>query len=163
MNPITKFKNLGISNRLFGKGVVHVEMPHIAKDRLIRHLKIYKSKCYCICPSNYDYVNSTFGITLPRKEFHDFLKDFYTQLKEMGIDIQPHVHLSMIPENLPYSVKKELIVSAYNFFKEDLGIIPTEIVFGWYASDKESREIARELNLKIINEHLHVYDWWMKE
>ena len=99
---------------------------------------------------------------MSKKEFHTFLKDYYLFLKKMKINLQPHVHLSMFPENLKNSVKEKMILEARNFFIKDLNIEPKEIVFGWYASDKFSRKIAESFGMKVINEHLHIYDWWMK-
>lgn len=161
---VKKIRNHGFINRNFGKKVVHVEMAYLPEiqGKLIKHLRKYRSKCYCICPSNYDLVNVSFGISLSRKEYYDILKEFYLKLKNRGINLQLHVHLSMFPKNLPLSKKENLLKSAYNFFVKELKIKPKEIVFGWYASDKESIEIVKKLGLKIINEHLHIYDWWLK-
>ena len=162
MNLKKIFLNLIIMNRNFGKKVVHVESPHIFGEKLKKHLDKYHSKCYCICPANYEYVSSSFGIQMSRKKFYDFLKKYYLELKDKKINLQPHVHLSITPNTLPFKVKEKMMLSAYDFFVKELKIIPKEIVFGWYVSDKDSRAIAKKLNLKIVNEHLHVYDWWLK-
>ena len=163
MNKISrKIKNLGFMNRRFGKKVVHVEAPHIFGEELKRHLEKYGSKCYCLCPENYDYV-SVFLLNMTRSQYKVFLKKYYLDLKKKGINLQLHVHLSMFPKNLSYKRKKFLIESAYNFFKKDLNIIPKDIVFGWYASDNDSRKIAGDLGLRIFNEHLHIYDWWLND
>jgi hypothetical protein len=162
MNIRKKILNLGFMNRYFGKKVVHVEAPHIFGEKLKKHLIKYKSKCYCITPVNYGYINSFFGINISERDFRNYLKRYYLSLKKAGINLQLHVHLSMFPKVLSYRKKEEMIKESYDFFVNDLGIIPKEIVFGWYASDKESEEIANKLNLRFIKEHLHVYDWWMK-
>jgi hypothetical protein len=157
-----KILNLGFTNRNFGKKVVHVEAPHIFGEKLRKHLMKYKSKCYCLTPANYEYINSFCGINMSKKDFSDYLREYYLSLKKIGINLQMHVHLSMFPEILPYVKKEKMIKESYDFFIKDLGIVPKEIVFGWYASDKESEEIVHKLNLKIRKEHLHIYDWWMK-
>ncbi len=157
-----KFLNLGITNRNFGKKVVHVEAPHLFGRRLKKHLSKYKSKCYCLTPINQEYINSFFGGRISKKDFDKFFKEYYLSLKNLGINLQLHVHLSMFPKVLPYNKKKKMIQEAYEFFVRELEIKPKEIVFGWYASDKDSEEIARKLGLKIRKEHLHFYDWWLK-
>ena len=162
MNIKKKILNLGFMNRNFGKKVVHVEAPHIFGERLKKHLMKHKSKCYCLTPTNYEYINSFFGITMSKKEFENYLKRYYLELKKGGINLQPHIHLSMFPRILTYKKKEKMIKESYNFFVKELKINPKEIVFGWFASDKDSEEIANRLNLKIIREHLHVYDWWMR-
>jgi len=157
-----KLKDIIIINKMLGKKVVHVEAPYLFKKPLIKHLEKYHSKCYCICPCNYPFVKSNYGMKKTLKEFNNYLKEFYLLLKSKGIDLQLHVHLSMFPKALSYDYKKKLIEDAYKFFKKDLGIIPKEIVFGWWAYDKESKRIAENLGLKIIEKELHVYDSWMK-
>lgn len=156
-----KIKNHIRTNKAFGKKVVHVEMAHITQDKLTKHLEKHSSKCYCLGPSNYDYVNSHLGVTLSKEEYHENIKEYYLKLKAMGIDLQPHVHLSRFPENLSNNAKEKLIMDTYNFFINDLEIKPTEIVFGWYASDDFSRELANKLGMKVIGEHLHIYDYWL--
>ncbi len=100
-------------------------------------------------------------MNVSKREFSKLLKEYYLSLKEKKVNLQLHVHLSMFPENLPYRRKKKLIVGAYNFFKNELKIIPKEIVFGWWAYDKEAEEIVKSLGLKIVDRHLHIYDWWL--
>ncbi len=162
MNIRKKILNLGFMNRNFGKKVVHVEAPHVFGEELKKHLIKYKSKCYCLTPANYEYISSFCGVNRSKKYFENYLKNYYSILKKFGVNLQLHVHLSMFPKILSYEKKEKMIKKSYDFFVKELGIIPKEIVFGWYASDKESEEIAHKLNLRIIKEHLHVYDWWMK-
>jgi len=162
MDVRKKILNLGFMNRTFGKKVVHVEAPHVFGENLKKHLLKYKSKCYCLTPTNYEYIDSFCGVNMSKKEFKNYLKEYYLSLKRMGIDLQIHVHLSMFPQLLPYRKKENMMKESYDFFVKDLGIVPKEVVFGWYASDKISEEIAHKLKLKVIKEHLHVYDWWMK-
>jgi hypothetical protein len=156
-------KDLLILNKIFGKKVIHVEAPHIFSEKLIKHLAKYKSRCYCICPINSDYILSNFGGAESKKELEKKLKEIYLRLKEKGAFLQLHVHISMCPKFVSYKKKKELIEGAYNFFVKELRIKPREIVFGWWAYDKECEEICRELNLNIKgNKEFHVYDWWLK-
>lgn len=156
-----------ITNRRFfheklGKGIIHVEAPHLTSESLIKHLKKYNSKCYCICPVNYSYVQSNFGSSLNQEQFEKFTKKFYLQLKEMGINLQLHVHLSIFPERMSFEEKSRIISSAFNFFKNELGIVPREIVFGWTTYDQDCLEICKRLNLEPIkNRHYHIYDFWL--
>jgi len=76
--------------------------------------------------------------------------------------MQLHVHLSMFLKKMSKKRKEELINESFKFFVKEIGVIPTEIVFGWWSYDKESKKIAKSLGLKIIDKHYHVYDWWLK-
>ncbi len=157
-----KILNLGFTNRNFGKKVIHVEAIHLTSEKLKKHLRKYHSKCYCICPENLTYSDAFFGVNMSKKEFYKTLKNKYLELKKMGINLQLHVHLAYFPEKLPYEKKKHMIESAYNFFIKELNITPREIVFGWYSSDRDSLNIAKNLGLRVRGEHLHIYDWWLK-
>jgi hypothetical protein len=154
-------KDLGFLNRLFGHKAIHVEAPHLFGKSLMNHLKKYNSVCYCICPSNYEFVKANFGLKMSKKEFFNFLQNYYRSLKLFS-NLQLHVHLSMFPKVLSFEDKKKLIEEAYLFFKEQVKKIPTEIVFGWYMADDEALMIAKNLKLKVVGRHLHLYDWWMK-
>jgi hypothetical protein len=154
--------NLGFLNRIFGKKIIHLEGIYFTSKKLKKHLRKYKSKCYCVCPVNYEYFNSFLVTNLTKNEFYKSLKKNYLELKEMRISLQLHVHLALLPNRLSYAKKESMIKSAYDFFVKELDIVPTEIVFGWYSSDKESIEIANSFGLKVIKEHLHIYDWWLE-
>jgi len=154
-------KNIMILNRLFGNKVVHVEAPHLTKNKLLEHIKKYKSKCYCICPVNYDFVKAEYWLDIDKKTYAKFLKDFYLKLKAEGADLQPHVHLTQISGALPKKIREERIKKAYSFFKNELGITPKEMAFGWYQYDDFSEQLVKKMNMKIILPHYHIYDWWL--
>lgn len=156
-------KDLRILNKRFGKKVVHVESIHLTYNKLLKHLAKHKSKCYCICPSNYYLTKGYFGIKSSKEDYYKELRGKYLALKDRGINLQLHVHLAMFPEELDYKTKEEIIKGAYDFFVNELDIIPVEIVFGWYVSDKDSDNIVRNLGLKIVPQHFHTYDWWLKK
>jgi len=157
-----KIKDLRFLNNLFGKKIIHLETPHIHGEKLLKHLKKYRDcKVYCLTPINYDFVNVEFGLKLSKKQYQKFLIEYYSKLKK-DCNLQLHVHLNQYPENLSNHQKEKMIKEAYSFFINQLKIKPTEIVFGWYASDKSSEDIAISLGLKIIRRHLHIYDRWIK-
>ena len=156
-------KDFLILNKIFGRGLIHIEAPHLFKGKLLSYLQKNKSKCYCICPINFEYVMSNFGGVESENELKQKLKKIYLKFKEMGIFLQLHVHISMYPQMVSYKKKKRLIEGAYNFFLKELEIRPKEIVFGWWAYDQECQRICKRLNLKIINKkEFHIYDWWLK-
>lgn len=145
-----------------GRNVIHVETPHISKDKLLSYAKKYKPKCYCITPVNYDFVAAEFGINKTRKEFEKELVKIYMKLKKTGADLQLHVHLTQFPEMLPNEKKKNMLKEAYDFFVDKIKIRPREVVFGWYASDAYIENFSKNIGLKIIGPHFHTYDRWIK-
>ncbi len=146
-----------------GKHIMHMESPHFNTDSIIKYCKKYKPKCYCITPVNYEFVKYTHWTDLGKKEYEEFLIKLYKKLLKIGINLQLHVHISHPPETASREIKKFMITSAYNFFKNKLNIKPTEIVLGWFAVDYEIEEICNSLNLKVIGWSPYIYDSWCKK
>ena len=162
MIKIYKFFNRRIFHKLFGNKIIHIEAPYMTEKKLTEHIIKYNPKCYCITPINYEYMKSNFGCKLNKDELSKFLKKYYLKLKEKGVDLQLHVHLSIYLKNMTSQEKRKMITGAYLFFKNELGIIPKEIVFGWTTFDQETLTIVKELNiLPITFKHFHVYDFWL--
>jgi len=70
-------------------------------------------------------------------------------------------------KKLKVNYKKEGLWPSKKFHEKilshiEIGIVLKEIVFGWYKWDKDCKKISDELNLKVINKHFHLYDWWLK-
>lgn len=151
-------------DKVLGKRFVHVETAYIDEhfSKLVEHAKKYRLKCYCITPVDYDFAKVEFGVNMSKREFSEILRKRYLELKKFDADLQLHVHVAILPEMLTKDRKRKKIHDAYNFFVEQLGIRPTEIVFGWFIGDEELREIAKELNLEVIDEHFHIYERWLK-
>lgn len=164
MIKIPKIPLITTLHKMLGKRAVHVETIHIDVHfaKLIQHVKRYRPKCYCITPEDYEFAKVEFGVTMSEMEFFELVKQRYLVLKDLGADLQLHVHVAVLPEMLTTARKRKKMYDSNNFFVDQLGIKPTEIVFGWLVDDNELRKIATELNLKVIGEHFHIYDRWLK-
>ena len=149
-------------HRLLGKGVMHIEAPHLFMGQIVAHIKKHKPKCYCLTPVNYDAIKCANYTTMSREEYAKFLQYFYLQLKDLGADLQPHLHLAMNLGDMPEDEIYEKIIDVWRFFITSLDITPTEILFGHYTSNKVCEKYAKMLHLKIIGRHWHIYDWWLK-
>ena len=147
-----------ISNTL-GKKVIHVETIYVDEhySKLLEHVKTHKCKCYCIAPVNYDIIHDQFIIDKTREEYAAVLKERYNELKKYA-DLQPHVHLAVLPQRMSKEEKERMIREAHKFFVNELNITPNELVFGWFASDHESEDMAKSLGMKVIGPHYHIYE-----
>ena len=154
-------KNNAQLNKLFGKKEIHIECPQITEKKLIPFLLKYRPECYCLCPVNYAYIRIHFGMDMTKEAFKSYLKNFYLKMKKEGISLNLHVHVSRYPERTSNKIKRDMILQAYNFFKKELGIKPTKIIFGWYKYDEYCKKVCDELGLKIMGQNWHVYDFWL--
>jgi hypothetical protein len=143
-----------------GRRVIHVESPHYNPEALVKYCQKYRPKCFCITPVNYDFLNVEYSAGMSYEKLGRFLKDLYPQMKEAGAELQLHVHVSQLPALLPIERKRALIENAFKFFKNELGIVPTEIIFGWFSWDKEMEDICKELGLRVVSWSPYIYDRW---
>jgi hypothetical protein len=160
---MSKLKNIAILNKIFGKKEIHIEAPQITEKKLLPFLLKYRPECYCLCPVNHAYIRIHFGMDMTKEAFRNYLKNFYLKLKHEGLHLYPHVHISRYPERTSNKIKRELIMGAYNFFKNELKIKPTQIIFGWYKYDGYCKKICKDLGLEIVGQNWHVYDFWLKD
>jgi len=149
-------------NKMFGKKVVHVETLHVEKfvRPLIDHAKKYHPLCFCLTPANYGFAKYTYGTKHNKEKFSEVLKERYMELWKYA-DLQLHVHLCNLIEEITDEEKEKIITEAYNWFVVELGIKPTKIVFGWYEADEFSEKVAEKLGMEVIGKHFHIYDRWL--
>jgi len=156
-------------NKMFGKAEVHVEIPFIKAKEMIDYAEQCRKygqkrlKCFCLTPVNYEFVCAEYGYRDTKENYTILLVDFYKKLIPTGADLQLHVHLAQFPELLIKEEIESKIKDAYNFFITNLGLKPTEIIFGWYKYTDEAKKCAEELGLKIVEQKAHIYDKWLGE
>jgi len=146
-----------------GRKIVHVESPHYNPEALVGYCKKYKPKCFCITPVNYEFLNSEYSAGMNRDQLAQFLKKLYPRMKEAGADLQLHVHVSWLPALVSKEKKRVMIEDAVRFFRNELGIVPSEIIFGWFAWDTEMEIISKDLGLKVVKWSPYIYDRWCEE
>jgi hypothetical protein len=116
---------------------------------------------YVTTPYNLAYTNGLLNSKYTEEQLSEIMKTRYKWLIENNQRVQLHVHLSATL-NMTFDKQNELIVDSLNWFKRDLGIHPTEIVFGWWQYNLFSEMISKSLGLKIINfadyNSFHDYD-----
>lgn len=122
-------------------------------------------KWYLMTPANYDYFKGTFNTSLPLMVIDATLRVRYSLLKCLinnDNKIGLHIHLSAAM-NLTYAEQKDLISKSIKWFKETLGFVPKEVVFGWWLYNHDTKEICKSYDLKIINQEdynsIHDYNW----
>lgn len=117
---------------------------------------------YLMTPSNYEYFRGSFLETRTKKEISDIMKKRYLKMKTLGERLQFHLHLR-IDMQISYSEQEKLFKEGLNWLKKEIGIKPTEIVFGWWLWNEDSVKLAKKYGLEIINfdkyNSTHDYEW----
>lgn len=109
-------------------------------------------------PTNKPYVEGNFGPV--DGDYDKKLEQAYLSLHQKGYLIQLHVHLSKVPNMLPFSHKKDVISAAYRWMR-DIGLDPTELVLGWWNNEEGVDKIAEQLGLRLVkrSEYRVVHDY----
>ena len=118
------------------------------------------NKCilYGLTPANFTLMTSEQGYQGTKEEYSDILNKRYKELQDMGCKIQLHLHLSLRPEKM----------NQEPLFKESCDWMRSrkfeceEVMYGWYLSSSQSRELEKKYNLKFVKGkykfNLHDYE-----
>lgn len=134
-----RIKNNKYFNKWIGDKSLFIERPEETYQKILNYLDTHKvERCFCVPPEKIDYEK--------------LYRILYTEIKNRGIKIIPHIHL--VEPN-------EFKIMATLWFFDSLGIDSKEIVFGWWKDSHPYRVIAKKLGLEIIEKHYHIYDFWL--
>lgn len=107
---------------------------------------------FVITPSNYEYCSAYFELSLDKKEFSRILKERIMKLRELGEEVQLHIHLSKYRTHLDYEMQQKKFKEAIEFLKA-LDIHPSKIAAGWWIYDINTIKIARSYGIKEIHDY----------
>lgn len=158
-------KAIRISRIKFKPMTVHTEaifyddIWEIIKKK-IRNKEIHT--WYLMTPENFALTKGYFSLSESKSIIEKKMKDRYLKMKKMGVRLQLHVHLHPLMK-INYGDQEKLIKGSIGWLKKEIGIVPSEIVFGWFRYNKDSEKLAKKYRLKIIKfddfNSIHDYDW----
>lgn len=144
-------------NHIFGKKVLFIEGLPITKDKIFPFIKKHNvKKVFCLSPI--DYKQSKYNKQTNQKEFEQSCKEVYTKLKEMNIQIIPHIHIKN-DLKVHKKVEKKIVDTMEWFFH--MGVITNEVSFGWWLECANFDKICHDLDLRVSERQLHYYDFWI--
>jgi len=109
-------------------------------------------KWYVMTPINYEYFKVFFNTKYSKKELAKIMKKRYKWLLERNQRLELHVHFNKIM-NISYENQEEMIKNAKDWMMKELGVKPKEFISGWWVYNKDTIEILRKNNLKLIKEN----------
>lgn len=120
---------------------------------------------YLMTPTNYEYFRGSLLEKRGKLEVSKIMKKRYLEMKKAGENLQFHVHLQ-IAMHMTYEEQDLFFKEGLNWLKKEIGISPTEVVFGWWLYDENSVKLAKKYGLKIITyddyNSCHDYEWATK-
>jgi len=118
---------------------------------------------YIMAPANYEYFKSSFNTRLNKKELSKMMKQRYLWMKEKNQRLELHIHLSLTMNNMTFKEQEKLFDEALLWMKQELNLTPKEFVPGWWSYNKDTIEILKKNNLKLIKErdydYTHDFHW----
>ena len=120
---------------------------------------------YLMTPANYEYFRGSLLEKRSKLEISKIMKKRYLEMKKTGENLQFHLHLQ-IAMHMTYEEQDSLFREGLSWLKKEVGISPTEVVFGWWLYDKNSVKLTKKYGLKIITydnyNSCHDYEWSTK-
>jgi len=112
---------------------------------------------YIMCPCNIDYFKADFNVQMSKEEISKIMKERYLEMISLGQNLELHVHLSQVIQNISPEEQERLIVGGIRWMGEELNINPTEFVPGWWAYNEDTLKICEKHGLKMIFERDYDY------
>ncbi len=107
---------------------------------------------FVITPANYDYCKAYFELNLSKKKFTETLTKRIKKLKELGEDIQLHVHLAKKKCFLVDEIQEQKFSEAIEFLHA-LDVYPTKFAAGWWIYNNKTIDIAKSHEIKEIHDY----------
>ena len=118
---------------------------------------------HIMLPVNYDIYRTSFNVKLSKTQISEIMRERYLWMKKHGQKLELHIHLSLTMKNMSYVEQDRMFRESLMWMKRELGIVPTEFVPGWWSFNKDTLEICKKYNLKMIYErdydYTHDYHW----
>ena len=162
--PIKKFVGWFLSR--FKSLSVHTEL--IMDENI---WKMVKKKCemgevrvwHIMTPANYNLYRTSFNVKLSKADVSKEMKERYLWMKNHGAKLELHIHLSLTMKNMSYEEQDKMFKESLDWMKNELNIVPTEFVPGWWSFNEDSLKICKKYGLKMIYErdydYTHDYHW----
>jgi len=119
-------------------------------------------KWYIMTPVNYEYFKILFNTKYSKKQISKIMKERYKWLLEHNQRLELHVHFNKIM-NISYKEQENLIKQSIKWFEKELGFKPKEFIPGWWAHNKDTIEILKKYDLKLIKRNQykekHDFSW----
>lgn len=116
---------------------------------------------YLTTPTNYTLFTKIWNPALTRTEYEQKLKTRYTKLKEMGENLQYHIHLTRDPNAMTPPTQIQTFDNGLEWLNQ-LGIYPKKVAFGWWKASPTMKEYAKLRKMHITNRwdqhYCHDYD-----
>lgn len=145
---------------------VHAEaiMFNSVWEKIKEKVKENKVKTwYIMTPANIDYFKSEFNVKMSKEKLSKIMKERYQWMIQYGQKLEPHIHLSVIMNNITYKEQEKLFKESISWMKKELGIISREFVPGWWSYNDDTLRLCKKFGLKMIYERdydfTHDYHW----
>jgi hypothetical protein len=137
------------------KNVVTVESVFIDEvwqeiQKLVESGKV--KKWFIVTPADYDYLKSIYNLQMSKLDMANVMAKRYKWMLDKGQELELKIYLTRLANNITREEQEAKLRQALHFMAKGLRIKPGEVMFGWYASNGDSRTLLENYKLKLINE-----------
>jgi hypothetical protein len=119
-------------------------------QKLVNSKKIIK--WFIVTPADYDYLKNIYNLKITKSEMANIMAKRYRWMLDKKQELELKLYLTRLANNITKDEQELKIKQALYFMAKGLKIKPSEIMFGWYAYNTDTKDLLKNYNLKLINE-----------
>lgn len=137
------------------KNIVTVESIFIDEvwleiQNLVNSKKI--KKWFIVTPVDYDYLKSLYNLQISKLDMANIMAQRYRWMLNQGQELELKIYLTRLANNISKEEQETKLNQALHFMAKGLKIKPGEVMFGWFAYNKDSKDLLIQNNLKLAEE-----------
>jgi hypothetical protein len=109
-------------------------------------------KWFIVTPADYDYLKCIYNLQMSKLEMANIMAKRYKWMLEQGQELELKIYLTRLANNITRDEQETKIKQALHFMAKGLKIKPSEVMFGWFASNNSTRELLEDYRLQLVNE-----------
>jgi len=137
------------------KVVVTLESVYIDEvwkeiQKLVESKKVHK--WFIVTPANYDYLKSLYNLKMSQMEMANVMAQRYRWMLEHNQSLELKLYFTRLANNITYEEQELKLRQALHFLAKGLKIKPSEVMPGWFAFNKQTKDLLNAYSLKLVNE-----------
>jgi len=137
-------------NRIVTIESIYIDEVWQEIQKLVDSKKV--KKWFIVTTADYDYLKSLYNLQMTKLEMANIMAKRYRWMLERGQELELKIYLTRLANNITKNEQDLKLRQALHFMAKGLKIKPTEVMFGWFAYNQDSKELLNHYNLKVADE-----------
>lgn len=143
--------------KFFGKKRLVVSVESIFIDEVWEEIQkiVHRGKIrkwFIVTTANYNYLQSLYNLSISKLDLANLMAKRYNWMLQNGQELELRIFTTRLANNIDKQEQEIILKEALHFMAKGLKIKPTEVMFGWYAVNKDGKDLLQQYNLKLADE-----------